>query len=321
MIAIKDSRIFPEFNEVSKTKFRGIIALLRHCNALIVENLSPQAIQLIFDPQISSFTDLRKFHDEFLLDYATKNQVELSDIAKKEMLWGEEYFSDEKIIEIQHFVENIKHKIESILISTYKSQDSQDSQPDNLCEQTRLADEQSFPKMVQINSYYSQPYLVDNTPRTQSSYPYYQPEMMPMYCPPPPQFISPTVYTPSPQPLPYSVQYQSIPKPIYSNYNYNTNPQLQGQLVIPPQVLQQSTVPSYVHHQNLESSIPLVPYSDSLSNQFVSSSGNIINNNNNNRGQISSIRNSQQENSLNSHKSSQNRRQFSEQNRTYFSKK
>jgi len=67
VIEVKESSLFPDFEDVSKTKIRGMLALLKHSHILEPYLFEEDPVKLKLVDSIQNFTMLRKVHDSFLL--------------------------------------------------------------------------------------------------------------------------------------------------------------------------------------------------------------------------------------------------------------
>ncbi len=66
IMSIKESEKFPHFENVSKTKIRGLLALMKHSEILLPYINGDDPVKLQLSPEIHDFKTLRKFHDDFL---------------------------------------------------------------------------------------------------------------------------------------------------------------------------------------------------------------------------------------------------------------
>lgn len=67
VIEVKDCGLFPDFEDVSKTKIRGILALLKHSLILEPYLFEEDPVKLKLSDSIVNFSSLRKLHDSFLI--------------------------------------------------------------------------------------------------------------------------------------------------------------------------------------------------------------------------------------------------------------
>lgn len=67
VIEVKESSLFPDFEDVSKTKIRGLLALLKHSHILEPYLFEEDPVKLKLVDSIQNFAALRKVHDTFLL--------------------------------------------------------------------------------------------------------------------------------------------------------------------------------------------------------------------------------------------------------------
>jgi len=87
VMAVKDSGCISQVEHVSKTKIRGLLALLKHDNLLIAQSMEGQPARLCFSPDIQSFYDLRMRHDRFLDRYMLENNLFVPEILRSELVW------------------------------------------------------------------------------------------------------------------------------------------------------------------------------------------------------------------------------------------
>lgn len=87
VMAVKDSGCISQVEHVSKTKIRGMLALLKHDNLLITQSMEGQPARLCFAPDIQSFYDLRMRHDRFLERYMMEHHLFVPAFLRGELLW------------------------------------------------------------------------------------------------------------------------------------------------------------------------------------------------------------------------------------------
>lgn len=87
VMAAKESRIVNEIEAVSKTKVRGILALLKHGELLTARGLDGEPIRLVLTANIQSFRDFRDRHDMFLSRFMMEHQIFLPVVLKAEVEW------------------------------------------------------------------------------------------------------------------------------------------------------------------------------------------------------------------------------------------
>jgi len=87
VMAVKDSGCISQVEQVSMTKIRGLLALLKHDNLLITQRMEGQPARLCFSPDIQSFYDLRMRHDRFLDRYMEDHYLFVPAILRSELVW------------------------------------------------------------------------------------------------------------------------------------------------------------------------------------------------------------------------------------------
>ena len=75
VINARDTRALKvsHLESVTKTKVRGVLALLKHANVLETCGSEGQPVQLSLNPAITSFTSLRTAHDAYLTVFCSNN--------------------------------------------------------------------------------------------------------------------------------------------------------------------------------------------------------------------------------------------------------
>jgi hypothetical protein len=87
VMAIKDSGCVSQLEHVSKTKIRGVLALLKHGEMLVTHGKEGEAVKLYLAAGISTFRGLRDKHDAFLSRYIFENQLFIPVAMRSELLW------------------------------------------------------------------------------------------------------------------------------------------------------------------------------------------------------------------------------------------
>ena len=88
VIAVKETKWQVELEQISKTKIRGVLTLLKHAESLSLQAAkddTPVALGIAKD--ISCFEDLRVKHDKFLQSTASKENVKLLISDWKDLIW------------------------------------------------------------------------------------------------------------------------------------------------------------------------------------------------------------------------------------------
>lgn len=117
IVALKDSNMFPGLESVSKTKIRGVLALLKHSELLLTEGNEGEPVRLYFPGFIQHFHDLRKAHDQFLVKYMLENNVYIPNSIKEKIFWyhDETMLPPVESIERQMYDQNLQHKIDRMI--------------------------------------------------------------------------------------------------------------------------------------------------------------------------------------------------------------
>ena len=87
VMAVKDSGKVSQLEHVSKTKVRGVLALLKHGELLITQGEEGEPVRLYLARGIGSFKDLRERHDIFLNRYISEHKMFIPAILKSELIW------------------------------------------------------------------------------------------------------------------------------------------------------------------------------------------------------------------------------------------
>ena len=86
-MALKDSGILPEVESVSKTKVRGVLAILKQAEFVGKCGELGEAVQLYLTEEMDSFGKLRERHDKFLQAYMVENLLHVPEELLGEMVW------------------------------------------------------------------------------------------------------------------------------------------------------------------------------------------------------------------------------------------
>jgi hypothetical protein len=87
VMLVKESRKISQLQGVSKTKIRGVLALLKHGEMLITHGNEGNPVRLYLAKGINSFKDLRERHDAFILKYMLEHHLFMPAILKSEIIW------------------------------------------------------------------------------------------------------------------------------------------------------------------------------------------------------------------------------------------
>lgn len=85
---IKESNIISQIEHVSKTKIRGILALLKQSGMMITQVLEGgQYVRLVWADFVQSYYDLRSRHDIYLSQLLADNHVVVPIEIKSDIVW------------------------------------------------------------------------------------------------------------------------------------------------------------------------------------------------------------------------------------------
>lgn len=87
VMAVKESGRVTQLENVSKTKVRGVLALLKHGELLITQGVDGEPVRLFLSRGIDNFGSLRTLHDDFLLRYIAEHHIFIPDVLKAELIW------------------------------------------------------------------------------------------------------------------------------------------------------------------------------------------------------------------------------------------
>lgn len=87
VMAVRDSNTITQLESVSKTKVRGVLALLKHGELLVTHGAEGEPVRLQLAYGISTFKDLRERHDNFLTAYMNEHHIYVPSILKCELVW------------------------------------------------------------------------------------------------------------------------------------------------------------------------------------------------------------------------------------------
>lgn len=108
VMAVKDSGCISHVEHVSKTKIRGMLALLKHDDLLVTQSMEGQPARLCFAPNIQSFRDLRMRHDHFLERYMMEHHLFVPAFLKSEIVWQiDESTYYQRMEGLNHLMKNV----------------------------------------------------------------------------------------------------------------------------------------------------------------------------------------------------------------------
>ncbi len=99
-MVLKSSGILSGVDNVSKTKIRGVLAVLKQGEVLVKGGSLGEAVQMQWVDGIESFGDLRERHDRFLLGYMVENMMNIAEELKGEVVWRMKEEVKEKRLEM-----------------------------------------------------------------------------------------------------------------------------------------------------------------------------------------------------------------------------
>lgn len=143
---IKDFRIIDGLEPVSKTKIRGILALLKHCEVLFTQGSAGQPVELQLFSSITSVFGIRRLHDQFLSNIIEELNLSLPETSLQEVVWlcG----NDKKVTEYHAFVDET-----SLLVQVYIEKNMKKYIGGDDKESAKIMSN-SFPPIVKTNELY-----------------------------------------------------------------------------------------------------------------------------------------------------------------------
>eukprot|EP00597_Dinobryon_sp_UTEXLB2267_P014736 CAMPEP_0170107832 /NCGR_PEP_ID=MMETSP0020_2-20130122/6212_1 /TAXON_ID=98059 /ORGANISM="Dinobryon sp., Strain UTEXLB2267" /LENGTH=1044 /DNA_ID=CAMNT_0010332441 /DNA_START=252 /DNA_END=3386 /DNA_ORIENTATION=+ len=108
VMAVRDSGKISQLDHVSKTKVRGVLALLKHGELLITQGEEGEPVRLFLAHGITCFKDLRERHDAFLHKYIQEHHLFIPAILKSELVWQlEEETKTHRLIAVEGIVNRL----------------------------------------------------------------------------------------------------------------------------------------------------------------------------------------------------------------------
>ena len=86
-MALKDSGYLPEVEYLSKSKVRGVLAILKQAELVGKCCLSGETVQLYLVEGVNRFEKLRECHDRYLQAYMVENQLHVPEELRGEVVW------------------------------------------------------------------------------------------------------------------------------------------------------------------------------------------------------------------------------------------
>lgn len=87
VMAVRDAGQIGKLDHVSKTKVRGVLALLKHGELLVTQGEEGEPVRLFLARGINSIEDLRVRHDAFITRYMVEHHSFIPVILKSELVW------------------------------------------------------------------------------------------------------------------------------------------------------------------------------------------------------------------------------------------
>jgi hypothetical protein len=93
LCAVKDMKVIQGLDNISKTKVRGIFALLKNCQCLSTKAEEGESVQLFLAEGIHSFKDFKQKHDHFFEHCMEQLHVVLPSEVKSYIVWSWDNFT------------------------------------------------------------------------------------------------------------------------------------------------------------------------------------------------------------------------------------
>jgi uncharacterized membrane protein YgcG len=87
VMSVRESNTISQLESISKTKIRGVLALLKHGNLLVTSGADGEPVRLQLAYGISSFKEFRDRHDAFLTRCMSEHHLNIPAILKCELIW------------------------------------------------------------------------------------------------------------------------------------------------------------------------------------------------------------------------------------------
>jgi hypothetical protein len=87
IMAVKETRLLSQLDNISKTKIRGVLALFKQGQLFLTHGEEGEAVQLFFNESIRSFKELRDQHDTFVIHWMNINHLFVPNHLKSEIVW------------------------------------------------------------------------------------------------------------------------------------------------------------------------------------------------------------------------------------------
>jgi hypothetical protein len=87
VMSVVNSGNVAQLESISKTKVRGVLALLKHGELLVTQGEYGEPVRLYLASGIETYRDLRERHDVFLSAYMLDNHLFIPAVLRSEVLW------------------------------------------------------------------------------------------------------------------------------------------------------------------------------------------------------------------------------------------
>lgn len=125
VMSIKESMQFANMDSISKTKVRGILALLKHSDILVTSGTEGLPVNLVLAPGIESFEILRDRHDSYINSFIKECRILIPRDFLNEIIWKRDYQWQKETIQemnqfqniVESFIRDVTNKNLSINLS------------------------------------------------------------------------------------------------------------------------------------------------------------------------------------------------------------
>jgi hypothetical protein len=99
VMAVKEARAISQLENVSRTKVRGVLALLKHAQLFVTHGEDGEAVRLHLAQGINAFKDLREKHDLFVNRCILQHHLFIPIALKGELVW--QFDADAKVTRLE----------------------------------------------------------------------------------------------------------------------------------------------------------------------------------------------------------------------------
>lgn len=118
-MALKDSGRVTQLEGLSKTKIRGVLALLKHGDMLSTSGVDGQPVELLLSDGMTSYEKLRERHDAYLITFAAENRLSMPLELWWEIIWRKNDINKHRRIEaVNLFIEEMKEFYKDFIASS-----------------------------------------------------------------------------------------------------------------------------------------------------------------------------------------------------------